>query len=472
MSSLANVGSRFLVMLLAAHLLPPFDIGLYAIVNLVLGFAYTLASGGLMQGIIARRDVAPDQLSSLFWFNLLFGIGVSVPFALAAPILASFYEQPRLLGMLLLAAINLFVYPLGQTSQALLQKHLHFRSLTLVELAANGLNCLCAIAMLYGGVGIYALIVSQLAATCVRSFLLRVCCRDFPRLRLRLNFAEIAPIVKFGLFQTGSGVVNYLGNRLDQFMIGALLGPQALGYYAMAWLLIVEPVYRINPIITSVAFPIFAQRQDDLAALKRGFHIVIKFLTTIMAPFVCGFAAIAPNAIPAVLGERWTPSVVLVELLSVVAIARTINNPVGSLVLAVGRADKAFYWTVAYYVVQAPFYAACLAIGGLVPATVFLCATNAAVVYLAHVYLLRPIFGPMFIEQVKAFLPAVILAVAMAVAVRLLSIFELGSTVGLLAAQVLLGIAVYGAGTFVFRRGDLGQLVDLAFLRNQAKPLA
>jgi len=238
----------------------------------------------------------------------------------------------------------------------------------------------------------------------------------------------------------------------------------------MAWLLMVEPVYRLNPIITSVAFPVFAQRQDDRAALKRGFHIVIKFLSTIMAPLVFGFAAIAPNAIPAVLGDRWVPSVVLVELLSIVALARTINNPMGSLVLAVGRADKAFYWTVGFYIVQAPFYAACMAMGGLVPATLFLCVSNTLVIYLSHVYLLRPILGPMFTDHVKAFLPATILAVGMAIAVRLLALIDVGSTTMLLAMQILLGAAIYCGATIVFRRADLGQLIGLVLLRDEAKP--
>ena len=35
----SNLGARFLVTLFAAHQLPPADLGLYALVNLVLGFA-------------------------------------------------------------------------------------------------------------------------------------------------------------------------------------------------------------------------------------------------------------------------------------------------------------------------------------------------------------------------------------------------------------------------------------------------
>src|SRR5215470_10345679 len=122
LSTAGHVSSRFVVMLVAAHVLSPFEIGLYAIVNLVLGFASIFAAGGLTQGIIAKQDVSPDQLSSLFWFNLLFSAGVAIIVALSAPLLANYYDQPRLLGMLLVAALVFCINPLGQMSQALLRK--------------------------------------------------------------------------------------------------------------------------------------------------------------------------------------------------------------------------------------------------------------------------------------------------------------------------------------------------------------
>ena len=214
-------------------------------------------------------------------------------------------------------------------------------------------------------------------------------------------------------------------------------------------MLIVEPVYRINPIITNVAFPVFAKKQNDPSALKRGFLVVTKLLSTTNAPLLFGFAAIAPHAVP------------LVELCSIIAMARTINNPVGSLVLAMGQADRSFYWTLVQFAIQVPVYAASLHWFGLIPATIVLCAINVAVVPAVYRWLIRPILGPVFGEYVASFAPAVALALGMAALVRLLDHQGLLAGIPLLAAELALGAVVYAGLTLAFRRNDVGLIAGI-----------
>ena len=457
----SNIAARFGVTLVAARMLPPFELGLFAIVNLVLGFAYIFADAGVTQGIIAKQDAGDEQLSSLYWFNLLFGCAVAGLFALAAPLLAYAYDQPKLTGMLLCAAANFAVAPIGQSFQALLQKNLRFERLGKVELGANLLSAASAVVLLWLGIGIYALVLSQLLTATLRSLFLWVAGRDLVRLQFRLRYGEIRHFMRFGLFQVGDRAVNYVNLRLDQFLISALLGPQPLGYYNMAWMLIVEPVYRINPIITNVAFPVFAKKQNDPSALKRGFLVVTKLLSTTNAPLPFGFAAIAPHAVPLILGEKWLPAVPLVELCSIIAMARTINNPVGSLVLAMGQADRSFYWTCVQFAFQVPIYAASLHWLGLLPATIVLCAINLAVVPAVYRWLIRPILGPVGAEYAASFAPAVALALGMAALVRLLDHQGLLAGIPLLTAELALGAVAYAGFTLLFRRGDVGLIAGI-----------
>jgi O-antigen/teichoic acid export membrane protein len=460
-STLSNIAARFGVTLVAARMLPPFELGLFAIVNLVLGFAYIFADAGVTQGIIAKQQADDDRLSSLYWFNLLFGAGVAALFAVLAPVIAYGYRQPELTGMLLVAALNFAVAPIGQTFQALLQKNLRFDRLGRVELGANLLSAASAALLLWFGFGIYALVLSQLLTATLRSLFLWLAGRELLRLRFRLRYDEIREFMQFGMFQVGDRAINYINLRLDQFLIGVFLGPQPLGYYNMAWMLIVEPVYRINPIITNVAFPVFAKKQDDPTALKRGFLVVTKLLSTTNAPLLFGFAAIAPHAVPLLLGDKWIPAIPLVELCSIIAMARTINNPVGSLVLAVGRADRSFYWTCAQFTLQVPIYAACLAYTGLIPATWVLCVINVLVVFAVYRWLIRPILGPVFAEYVASFAPAIVLALGMGLLVRLLDGQGLLAGLPLLALELAVGAVAYGGLTLAFRRNDVGLIAGI-----------
>jgi O-antigen/teichoic acid export membrane protein len=457
--------ARAVTMLAAARFLPPYDLGLNAVVILALGFAFLFADGGLAQSVVAKQDAHPEQLSSVHGCTVLLGAAAGLVLCLAAPAIAALYGEQRLLGMLLLAALNLAIMPAGQVPQALLQKHLDFARLGRIEAASNAVGALAALALLVSGLGVYALILGQIAGNLLRSLLLSRAARTHARIRLRPRPREIGPFLRFGAFQVGDRVVNFLIARADQLLIGSMVGPAALGYYTMAWTVIVEPVYRINPIITNVAFPVFARRQGDRGALRRGFLIVTKLLSTTNAPLVLGLAAIAPVAVPLVLGETWTPSVPLIELLAIVALARAIFNPVGSLVLAVGRADLSFYRTLAQFAVQTPVYAVLLRETGLMPATWFLCLVTAAAVPLSYAFMLRPVLGPFLRDYARAFLPAIGLALAMAIAVRLLASAAIEPRTELLAAQLALGAVLYGGTTLLLRRADVGEIAGLIMPR-------
>src|SRR6266436_4814341 len=76
------LATRTFTILAAAHFLEPYDLGLYAIVGLVLGFAFLFADGGLTQSVVAKQQAEPEQLSSLHWCNVLFGVAVGVALSL------------------------------------------------------------------------------------------------------------------------------------------------------------------------------------------------------------------------------------------------------------------------------------------------------------------------------------------------------------------------------------------------------
>ena len=56
--------------------------------------------------------------------------------------------------------------------------------------------------------------------------------------------------------------VNFLSANVDYLLVGRYLGVGALGAYSIAYQLVVKPVFELNPILTRVAFPAFAKKQE------------------------------------------------------------------------------------------------------------------------------------------------------------------------------------------------------------------
>jgi lipopolysaccharide exporter len=456
-STAVTMGVRFGQMLVVARLLPPGEIGLYALSNLVLGFVSIFADAGVTQGIVARRETDRGVLSSLFWTNTLLALAVSAILVTSAPLLADLYGTPRLATPLTLIASTFLAFALSQPFQALLQRELAFRAIALAETVATVVGAAASIALTIAGAGVTGLVLGQIVYAVLRSLLIVRAGSAHFRPRLHCRFAEAAPSMRFGLFQLGDRLLGYFNTKLDQMLIGFLLGPAALGLYALAWSLVVEPVYRLNPIVTNVAFPAFAAKQGDQAALRRGFFAMTRALTMVNAPILAGMAGTAAVFVPMALGRRWQEAVPLMAILAWIGLVRAVTNPVGSLVMGVGRPDLSFRWTLAQSVVQLPLYALLLAEFGLVRATLCLAGLMNLVVPMMYLFLVRRILGPSGIAYLGSFLPPALAAGTMGLGVLLIGRAGAGTLPlpVLFALQVVAGLVFYLAAYALLRPRDL-----------------
>ena len=109
--------------------------------------------------------------------------------------------------------------------------------------------------MAVNGFGVISLIASMLLQTLISSLFFLIFGSykyGLPTLYFRLS--EVKDFLVFGLYQMGERMVNYLGANSDKILIGKLLGVQALGFYEIAWRMIMFPIYKLNPAISRVLF--------------------------------------------------------------------------------------------------------------------------------------------------------------------------------------------------------------------------
>lgn len=346
LSSLVTSVMAFGQLAVLGRVLTQADFGLMAMVAVVMGLAYVFADAGLSNAVIYRQSTSDRQLSSLFWINLATGVTIFGVLSLISPLVARFYHEPGVGGLLRLASVSFLLIPFGQLPQALMQKRLAFRRLAVIEMSASTLGLVTAVATALAGQGVLSFVWGQLAAQGSRAFGMLVV--SWPTWRPRVAFSPsgLGSYLSFGLFQTGERTLNYLASNVDYILVGRLLGPRPLGQYTVAYQMCIMPVARINPILTRVAFPTLALRQKDPDAMQRGYFELVKAAAFISLPLVLGLAASAPAAVPVLIGEQWTSSVPIVQLLALMAAVRVLGNTSGSLLLAKGRADIGFWWNV------------------------------------------------------------------------------------------------------------------------------
>src|SRR5674476_670553 len=96
-SRVAQLLMSILISAILARLLTPSDFGLIAMVLVFSNFVAIFSGVGLPSAIVQKQEVSDEALSSTFWISV--GVGALLTFALAvaAPLIAAFYSQPRLI---------------------------------------------------------------------------------------------------------------------------------------------------------------------------------------------------------------------------------------------------------------------------------------------------------------------------------------------------------------------------------------
>ena len=100
----------------------------------------------------------------------------------------------------------------------------------------------------------------------------------------------------------------------------------------------------VNPIITKIANPLLAKFQDDINVLKTNYLKLIKIISSLNFIVYLLIIIFAPLVISILYGDDYSHIVDVVRILCVYMYIRSLGNPVGSLVIATGRTDRAFYW--------------------------------------------------------------------------------------------------------------------------------
>src|SRR5271165_1116886 len=94
-----NFAFRLGSLMILARLLGPKDYGLVGMVTAFTGVLTLFRDFGLSSAAVQRATVTDEQISTLFWINLLAGSLLGLLTLAMAPFIAAFYHEPRLLGV-------------------------------------------------------------------------------------------------------------------------------------------------------------------------------------------------------------------------------------------------------------------------------------------------------------------------------------------------------------------------------------
>lgn len=338
---------QLLKLAILARFLQPEEFGLMAIVMIVVGFSQAFADMGISNAIIHRQDITPTQLSSLYWLNIGSGVVLTAGVMGISPLIAGFFEQPSLQVLIAVISLVFIITSVGQQFRILCQKELQFGTIALILFFSELIATIVAIYLAWQMYGVWALVCSTLITAMLTSLgFLIIGLQRHHRPNWVYRHAELSGFYSFGFYQMGERSINYISANIDKILIGKMVGMSAVGFYNMAWQLIIFPLSRINPIINTVAFPAYAKLQLEPKRLERYYTASIILLSLITIPFLVFLFTFSSEIVLLVFGQGWEKAANLVQILAIVGVGKALGNPGGALMLSLGRADVGFWWNV------------------------------------------------------------------------------------------------------------------------------
>jgi O-antigen/teichoic acid export membrane protein len=345
-SSVATVAKQALTLAsvaTVARILGPRAYGLMAMAVIVTNFIANFRDLGTAVAIVQRPTITRSLLSSLFWINVGVGFLMCSAVAFTAPILAGFFHAPELTSILRWLAFALFLASAGVVHNALLTREMSFRVIAITDVAAAAASYMVALTGALSGLGVWSLVFASVAGAAVSTAGYWIGSSFRPR--REFNVAEVRSIARFSTHLSANGLANYAYRNSDNLIVGRVLGSVQLGYYQMAYNLMLTPIQNISSVITSVLFPAFARIQEDNERFRRAYIRACMLTALITFPVMAGLGVVADPLIRAVLGSKWTDTIPIFQILAAVGLLQSVQTTVGIIYQAKGRTDWLFRWS-------------------------------------------------------------------------------------------------------------------------------
>ncbi|HEY5499821.1 MAG TPA: lipopolysaccharide biosynthesis protein [Bacteroidales bacterium] len=330
-------GIQFVMSIIIARLLLPEEYGLIAMLAFFMAIAQTFVDSGFGSALIQKNDRNEIDYSTAFYFNFVVAVLVYLMLFLAAPFIADFYKEEKLIDITRVVGISVILNSFGLVQRAKLSIALDFKKLALASTLAVFISGLLGIWMAYTGYGVWALVAQTVLNNLICNILLWTLSRWSP-LWVFSKESFIA-LFSFGSKLLLSSLLHTVYTNLYTLVIGKFYSKQSLGSYYQASNLATFTSNNISAVIVRAIYPIQCSMQDDDEKLKYYFSKYLKLSCYVIFPISVGLCALAEPLVKVVLNVQWIPAIPYIQILCIAYMWNPVMMMNSSILNVKGRSD-------------------------------------------------------------------------------------------------------------------------------------
>ena len=335
---------QFVAGIVLARLLTPYDYGCIGMLTIFIVIADTFIDGGFGAALIQKKRPTQEDYSTIFYWNLCVALFLYVLLFCSAPAIARFYNIPLLSSVLRAQGVILFINAFNIVQRNQLQKNLNFKLLSIVTITTSVIALTITIIMAYHGFGVWALVALNILMAAIPALFFWFYVKWRPI--WTFSWKSFKELFDFGLYVFLVNILNNISTNIQGLLIGKLYNPSTMGYYSKAGRTEYMASNSISSIVQQVAFPLYAEIQDDKQALGNMIRRLTMTLAYLTFPMMFILMLCAKPIFIFLYSERWLESVPYFQILCIAGLSICLQAVNAMSINAIGKSRTMFYWTV------------------------------------------------------------------------------------------------------------------------------
>lgn len=305
-------GISFLLSIIIARIVSPSSYGLIVMVQIFLSFSQLFIDSGFSNALIQKKDSDETDFCTVFFFNLGVALGLYLLLFFTAPLIAKFYEEPKLITVTRIISLNLILSSLSIVQKTRLTINLDFKTQTRAGLIAAIISGTIGVICAYKGLEVWALVVQGL----VNQFIISVALMFFSRWWPKPIFSiqSFKRLFGFGSKLMLANILSSLYVNLTNLVIGKRYSSADLALYNRGFNLSQFPSTNLSDVLNRVIYPVLVRVQDDLETLRKEYLKYLHLSYYIILPLMGLLLVLARPLIEVLLTEKWLGAVPYLQI--------------------------------------------------------------------------------------------------------------------------------------------------------------
>ena len=347
---LAERGLGIVSTLLLARFLVPGDFGLIAMAMSVIVTLELFSVFSFDVTLIQARSPGRPQYDTAFTLNVLFRSGIAVAMVLVAIPAASFYEEPRLTGVLWGLSLGWAAQAFENIATVNFRRDMQFDREFWFQTVKRLVSFVVTVALAVVCRSYWALVAGMLVGRVTGLVM------SYALVPYRPAFTLVAwrELMSFSSWLMVNNILYVINTRFSAFIVGKLSGSHALGLYNISREIGTLPTSELLAPIERALLPGYSRMANDPSKLRDGFLVVLSTVSLLTLPAAFGIAAVAEPLVVNMLSRTWVEAIPILQILSFLGAASALTANTYPTYVSLGRPQITTYLAMARLAIIVP----------------------------------------------------------------------------------------------------------------------